>query len=52
MYDLEEERRGWVLRMLPRLSDLISRLASGRSELLDKIEAVAGLAGSATTPKE
>ena len=46
-YDLTQDEQKWVLKMLPRISDLISRLASARSQLLTKLDAVAGLAGAA-----
>jgi excisionase family DNA binding protein len=45
-YDLDPAQRDWVLKMLPRISDLISRLASARSQLLTKFDAVAGFAGT------
>lgn len=46
-YDLDPERRAWVLKMLPRIGDLISRLASARSDLIDKIDLLAGFPGEA-----
>ena len=44
-YYLDDAHQQWVLRMLPRISDLISRLAAARSQLLDKLDAIAVLAG-------
>ncbi len=44
-YYLDENQQRWVQDMLPRISDLISRLAAARSQLLDKLDAIAALAG-------
>ena len=41
-----EGNRFWILGLLPRISDLISRLAAARNQLLDKLDAIATLAGS------
>jgi hypothetical protein len=46
-YDLGPAQQEWVLKMLPRISDMISRLASARSQLLRKLDAVADLTGAA-----
>jgi len=46
-YYLDENHRRWVISLLPRLSDLISRLAAARSELLSKLDNIALLAGEA-----
>ncbi len=46
-YDLDEGERRWVLRVLPQISDLISRLATARSELLGKLDQIAALAAGA-----
>ena len=46
-YYLDENHRRWVISLLPRLSDLISRLAATRSELLSKLDNIALLAGEA-----
>lgn len=48
-YFLDEAHQQWVLRLLPRFSDLISRLATTRSQLLSKLDAIAALAGAATS---
>jgi excisionase family DNA binding protein len=50
-YYLDENHRRWVLGLLPRLSDLISRLAAARSELLSKLDTIALLAGE-TNPNQ
>ena len=44
-WDVDADRRDWVLEMLPRVGDLISQLASARSQLLMKLDAIAALAG-------
>ncbi len=44
-WHLDESQQQWVLGMLPRVADLISQLASARSQLLDKLDAIATLAG-------
>ncbi len=48
-YYLDDAHQQWVLRLLPRFSDLISRLATTRSQLLSKLDAIAALAGAATS---
>lgn len=45
-YSVDESRQQWILSLLPRISDLISRLAGARNQLLDKLDAIAALAGS------
>jgi len=45
-YFVDEARQQWILGLLPRISDLISRLAAARNQLLDKLDAIAALAGS------
>jgi excisionase family DNA binding protein len=45
-YYVDEARQQWILGLLPRISDLISRLAAARNQLLDKLDAIAALAGS------
>jgi excisionase family DNA binding protein len=45
-YYVDEARQQWILSLLPRISDLISRLAAARNQLLDKLDAIAALAGS------
>lgn len=49
VYFLDEAHQQWVLRLLPRFGDLISRLATARSQLLSKLDAIAALAGTATS---
>ena len=44
-YFLDEAHQHWVLGLLPRLGDLISRLATTRSQLLSRLDAIAALAG-------
>ena len=46
-YFIDENHQRWVLGLLPRLSDLISQLAAARSQLLEKLDAIAVLAGPA-----
>lgn len=48
-YFLDEAHKSWVLGMLPRFGDLISRLATARSQLLSKLDAIAVLAGGANS---
>ncbi len=45
-YYVDDGRQQWILGLLPRISDLISRLAAARNQLLDKLDAIAALAGS------
>jgi excisionase family DNA binding protein len=47
---LDAAHQQWVLSLLPRFSDLISRLATARSQLMSKLDAIAVLAGAATSP--
>jgi excisionase family DNA binding protein len=47
VYSIDEDRRQWILHILPRVSDLISRLADARSQLVSRLDAIASLAGSA-----
>lgn len=44
-WDVGADTQGWILAMLPRVGDLISQLASARSQLLNKLDAIAALAG-------
>ena len=44
IYFLDDAHQRWVLELLPRLSDLISRLATARSQILEKFDAIAALA--------
>ena len=46
---LDDAHQTWVLGLLPRFSDLISRLATARSQLMSKLEAIAALASGATS---
>jgi excisionase family DNA binding protein len=48
-WHLDEQQQDWVLGMLPRVADLISQLASARSQLLHKLDAIATLAGPVAT---
>jgi excisionase family DNA binding protein len=50
-YYVDEGRQKWILGLLPRISDLISRLAAARNQLLDKLDAIAALAGSNSTQR-
>jgi excisionase family DNA binding protein len=43
------EASAWILGLLPRVGDLISQLASARSQLLSKLDAIAALAGPAAS---
>jgi excisionase family DNA binding protein len=45
-YYVDDSHQLWILGLLPRISDLISRLAAARNQLLDKLDAIAVLAGS------
>ena len=47
-WHLDHDAQQWVLGMLPRVADLISQLATARSQLLDKLDAIATLADPAT----
>ena len=46
-YYLDDAHQQWVLGLLPRLSDIISRLATARAQLVSKLDAIAVLAGGA-----
>jgi excisionase family DNA binding protein len=46
-WDVAPERQEWILRLLPRVGDLISQLASARSQLIVRLDEIAQLAGSA-----
>jgi len=45
VYWIDQSHRHWILRILPRVSDLISRLADARSQLVSRLDAIASLAG-------
>ena len=42
----DEHQQAWIIEFLPRIGHLISRLAKERSHLIDKLEAIATLAGA------
>ncbi len=44
-WDVDPDHQAWILALLPRIADLISQLASARSQLLTKLDAIAALAG-------
>ena len=46
-WDVDSAQQERILDLLPRVSDLISQLATARSQLLAKLGAIAALAGSA-----
>jgi excisionase family DNA binding protein len=51
----DAQQQSWILEFLPRIGSLISRMAQERSHLVDKLEAIATLAGagpSHSTPLE
>lgn len=50
-YDVDEAMQQRILELLPRIGDLISQLASARSQLLDKLDAIAALAGPMARPE-
>ncbi|MGD2052317.1 MAG: PocR ligand-binding domain-containing protein, partial [Acidimicrobiia bacterium] len=39
VYSIDQDRRLWILQILPRVSDLISRLADARSQLVSRLDA-------------
>jgi excisionase family DNA binding protein len=43
-WDVSQDRQDWILRMLPKIGDVISQLASARSQLLARLDAIAELA--------
>jgi excisionase family DNA binding protein len=45
VYRVDEEQRRWILAVLPRIGDLVSRLAQERGRLVSRLEAIATLAG-------
>lgn len=45
VYRVDEEQRRWILAVLPRIGDLVSRLAQERGRLVSRLEAIALLAG-------
>ena len=51
-YDLDLDAQRRILQLLPQFGDLVSQLATARSQLLDKLDAIAALASRATPPKD
>lgn len=51
VYWIDDAHQGWIIRNLTRVSDLISHLASGRIELMAKLERIAALASADPNPK-
>lgn len=49
VYYLDEAHMNWIVSLLPGVGTLISHLASERGHLVTKLEAIASLAGPATT---
>jgi excisionase family DNA binding protein len=45
VYRVDEEQRRWILAVLPRIGELVSRLAQERGRLVSRLEAIATLAG-------
>ena len=45
-WHVSEARQEWILRLLPKVGDLISQLAATRSQLLARLDAIAALADS------
>jgi len=45
---IDRPHQDWVLRNLSRVSGLISRLADDHGQLVNKLEAIASLAGAAS----
>ncbi|MCJ7724863.1 MAG: helix-turn-helix domain-containing protein [Acidimicrobiia bacterium] len=52
VYHLDEAHMNWIASLLPGVGTLISHLASERGHLVTKLEAIASLAGPATTRSE
>lgn len=54
VYWIDQAHQDWIVRNLSRVSDLVSRLAEGRANLISKLERIAALAGAGpqTTTKE
>ena len=49
-WTLDGDRQRWILQMLPQLGDLVSQLASARSQLPLRLDALAAPGGPSTTP--
>jgi hypothetical protein len=45
VYRVDEDQRRWILAVLPRIGELVSRLAQERGRLVSRLEAIATLAG-------
>ncbi len=45
VYSVDDEQRRWILAVLPRIGELVSRLAHERGRLVSRLEAIATLAG-------
>lgn len=52
VYYLDEAHMNWIISLLPSVGTLISHLANERGHLVTKLEAIASLAGPATTRSE
>ena len=52
VYHLDEAHMNWIVSLLPSVGTLISHLANERGHLVTKLEAIASLAGPATTRSE
>jgi len=52
VYYLDEAHKNWIVSLLPSVGTLISHLANERGHLVTKLEAIASLAGPATTRSE
>jgi hypothetical protein len=45
-WDVSRDRQDWILRMLPKVGDLISQLATARDQVLTRLDTIAALAES------
>jgi excisionase family DNA binding protein len=52
VYYLDEAHMNWIVSLLPSVGTLISHLANERGHLVTKLEAIASLAGPASTRSE
>jgi len=50
-WDVDADAQRRILELFPRIADLISQLASARSQLVNKLDAIATLAGPMAVPK-
>ena len=48
VYWIDRPHQDWIARNLSQFSDLISRLADDHSQLVNKLESIAAIAGTAT----